>query len=69
MWSKDWRFFLLGGQDGRPSSEHQERGFLPGEKTWDGQRAREAWVAQGSVCGRRRLEVLHQGSAPRQRHS
>lgn len=25
MWGKDWRFFLVGGQGGSPSREHQER--------------------------------------------
>lgn len=35
----------------------------------DSQKAGEAWAAQGCVCWRLRLEVLHQGSVPLQRHS
>lgn len=32
MWGKERRFFLVGGQGGSPSTEHQGRGFLAGER-------------------------------------
>lgn len=52
-----------------PQVSIKREAFFQVKGAGDSQRARGAWAAQGSVCGRLRFEVLHQGSVPLQRHS